>query len=60
MTDRQTFPITITATNGVGSRPSQSFTLTVLGFHISTTSLPNAVAGQAYSQQLQTPAEGRR
>ena len=49
-----TFPITFTATNGVGSPASQSFTLSVLGFHISTTSLPNAIAGVPYSVQLQT------
>ena len=37
---------------------SQSFTLTVLGFHISTTSLPNGVVGVPYSQQLQTLGGG--
>ena len=56
----QSFPITITAANGVTPNATQSFTLTVLGFHISTTSLPNAVAGQAYSQQLQTLGGGDR
>ena len=38
----------------MGSPGTQSFTLTVLGFHISTTTLPDGVAGQAYSQQLST------
>ena len=40
----------------VGSPATQSFTLTVLapGFHISTTSLPNATVGVPYSVQLQT------
>ena len=47
-----TFTITITAANGVTPDATQSFTLTVLGFHITTTSLPDGVAGQAYSQQL--------
>ncbi len=49
-----TFPITFTATNGVGSPATQSFTLSVLGFHISTTSLPNGTVGVPYSVQLQT------
>ncbi|HEV3367309.1 MAG TPA: putative Ig domain-containing protein, partial [Acidimicrobiales bacterium] len=49
-----TFPITFTASNGVGSPATQGFTLTVLGFHVSTSSLPNAVIGSAYSVQLQT------
>ena len=53
-----TFTIMITAANGVSPDDTQSFTLTVLGFHISTTSLPDAVAGQAYSQQLQTLGGG--
>ena len=42
------FPITITAANGVIPNATQSFTLTVLGFHVSTTSLPNATIGQSY------------
>jgi hypothetical protein len=46
------YPITFTATNGVGSPAHQSFTLTVLGFHVTTTSLPNLAEGTAYSQQL--------
>jgi large repetitive protein len=54
------FPITFTATNGVGSPATQSFTLTVTatGFQITTTSLPDAVVGQAYSQQLQVSGAG--
>jgi hypothetical protein len=49
-----TFPVTFTASNGVGSPATQAFTLTVLGFHVSTSSLPDAVIGSAYSVQLQT------
>ena len=41
------YVITITATNGAGTA-TQKFTLTVLGFHISTTSLPNGTAGKGY------------
>ena len=41
------YVITITATNGAG-KATQKFTLTVLGFHISTTSLPNGTAGKGY------------
>ena len=59
-TSTGSFVSTITASNGVGTPATQSFTLTVesAGFHISTTSLPNGVAGQAYSQQLQTIGGG--
>jgi hypothetical protein len=46
------FPITFTATNGSGT-DTQNFTLTVLGFHITTTSLPNATIGASYSATLQ-------
>jgi uncharacterized cupin superfamily protein len=55
-----TYSITIRATNGVSPDASQSFTLTVpaVGFHISTTSLPNATVGKAYSQQLATEGGG--
>jgi len=51
-----TFPITLTATNGIESPATQAFTLTVVagGFHISTTSLPAAVVGTPYGQQLTT------
>jgi hypothetical protein len=53
-----TFAITFTAHNGIGSDAVQHFTLTVLGFHITTTSLPNAVVGTPYSQQLQSTGQG--
>jgi large repetitive protein len=46
-----TFPITFSASNGVGTSPTQSFTLTVSapgGFQITTASLPNGVVGQLY------------
>ena len=46
------FPITFTATNGVGSPATQSFTLTVYSFHVTTTSLPTLTQGTAYSVQL--------
>jgi len=42
-----TFPITFTANNGVGSPATQSFSLTVVGFQITTTSLPS---GSVYSR----------
>ncbi len=42
-----TFPVTITASNGVSPNAAQSFTLTVV-FHVSTTSLPNATVLQPY------------
>ncbi len=48
-----TFPITFTASNGVNPPASQSFTLTVVAMKITTTSLPTAHIGQAYSAQLQ-------
>ena len=47
-----TFPITITATNGVGSPATQSFTLKVVSIKITTTSLGTAKKGTAYSRQL--------
>ncbi len=53
-----TFTIMITAANGVTPDDTQTFTLTVLGFHITTTSLPDGVVGQAYSQQLSTLPAG--
>ena len=49
-----TFPITITASNGVSPNATQGFTLSVVGFHITTSSLPNALVGSAYSRQLAT------
>ena len=47
-----TFPITFTAHNGVGIDATQSFTLKVLGFHITTKTLPNGTRGIAYSTKL--------
>jgi hypothetical protein len=45
-----TFPITFTATNGIGNPATQAFTLTVpAAFEITTTSLPAATIGTAYS-----------
>jgi hypothetical protein len=46
------FPITFTAANGVGTEALQRFTLTVLGLHVTTTSLPTLEPGVAYSTQL--------
>jgi hypothetical protein len=46
------FPITFTATNGVGSPVTQNFTLTVWKLRITTASLPTAVQGKAYSAHL--------
>ncbi len=51
-----TFKLTFTAHNGVGGDSVQEFTLTVLGLHVTTTSLPEATPGVHYSVQLQ--AEG--
>jgi hypothetical protein len=51
-TQRGAFPITFTAHNGVGEDSVQHFTLTVLGLHITTTSLPEAAPGSRYSIQL--------
>jgi hypothetical protein len=48
-----TFDITFTAHNGVGVDSVQHFTLTVLGFHVTTRSLPNAKHGALYSVQLE-------
>jgi hypothetical protein len=52
-TQRGSFPITFTAQNGVGEESVQHFTLTVLGLHVTTTSLPAATPGAQYSAQLQ-------
>jgi hypothetical protein len=52
-----TFPITITASNGVAPAATQDFVL-YTGFQITTSSLPNAVVGTAYSQQLDTVGGG--
>lgn len=47
-----TFEVTFTAHNGVGADSVQQFTLTVLGLHVTTTTLPTATPGVVYSQQL--------
>jgi hypothetical protein len=48
------FPITFTALNGVGAGAEQSFTLTVLGLHITTTSpLPEATLDAHYATRLE-------
>jgi hypothetical protein len=47
-----TFPITFTASNGIGSPATQHFTLSVEGLRITTTSLPALTEGTPYSQQL--------
>ena len=47
------FQITFTAENGIGADSTQQFTLTVLGLHITTSSLPEATPGATYSKQLQ-------
>jgi hypothetical protein len=52
-TEKGSFPITLTAANGVGSNATQSFTLTVLGLHVTTTSLPEATPGVRYTVQLE-------
>ena len=41
------YVVTISATNTAG-KATQKFTLAVLGFHVSTTGLPNGTAGKAY------------
>jgi hypothetical protein len=46
------FAITLTAHNGVGSDSVQHFTLTVLGLHVTTTSVPDATLRLPYSYQL--------
>ena len=47
-----TSSITFTATNGVGAPVTQAFTLTVDSIEITTTSLPDAQVGVAYSATL--------
>ncbi len=47
-----TFPISFSAENGVGQPSTQNFTLTVEGFHVSTSSLPEVTPGTPYSAQL--------
>jgi hypothetical protein len=47
-----TFPITLTADNGIVTEATQTFTLKVLGFQVSTLKLPAGTRGGAYSAQL--------
>lgn len=47
-----TFKITFTAENGIGAESVQKFTLTVLGLHITTASVPEVTPGAHYAQQL--------
>jgi large repetitive protein len=51
-TKKGTFQVLLTASNGVGTNATQIFTLTVVKFGVSTTSLPPATEGVPYSQQL--------
>ena len=46
------FQIAFLANNGVGAQAVQYFTLTVTGYQVTTTSLPDATVGAPYSQQL--------
>jgi hypothetical protein len=48
-----TFQILLTASNGINPNGTQIFTITVVGFGITTTSLPPATEGTPYSAQLQ-------
>jgi hypothetical protein len=50
-----TFPITLTATNGIGNPAVQSFTLKVIApLKITTTTLPTATPGSAYTTTLKS------
>ena len=51
-TERGTFPITLTAHNGVGTAFAQSFTLTVVPLGITTTSLPAGTVKTPYTATL--------
>ncbi len=51
-TKKGTFQILFTATNGISPAGTQVFTLTVVKFAVSTTSLPAVTEGTPYSQQL--------
>ena len=51
-TKKGTFQILFTATNGVAPNGTQIFTLTVVKFALSTTSLPTLTEGTPYGQQL--------
>ena len=47
-----TYPLVFIATNGVGSPVVQSFTLTVPGVDVTTSSVPGATRGAPYTVQL--------
>jgi len=47
-----TYPITITATNGIAPDATQTFTLTVVALGITTSHLPRATIGSTYSGTL--------
>jgi hypothetical protein len=51
-TQTGTYPISFTATNEAGFS-TQSFTLTVVGLHVTSTSLPDATPATRYIQQLE-------
>jgi hypothetical protein len=51
-TQNGTYPVLLTASNGVNPAATQIFTLTVNGLRVTTTSLPTLTKGFAYSQQL--------
>jgi hypothetical protein len=52
-TQTGTFDVTFTASNGVGANSVQHFTLTVLGFHVTTKSLPGVKRDTFYSEQFE-------
>jgi hypothetical protein len=52
-TEAGMFPITFMALNGVSPEAVQSFTLTVLGFHVTTTTLPEVTPDVKYSTKLE-------
>ena len=53
------YVVTISATNTAG-KATQKFTLAVLGFHVSTTGLPNGTAGKAYAEDHPQDPRGSR
>ncbi len=50
--NKGTFQVLLTASNGIGTNATQIFTITVVSFGVTTTSLPPATVGTPYSQQL--------
>jgi hypothetical protein len=55
-TQSGTFPVVLTASNGVSPSATQIFTLTVDGLTVTTTSLTTLTEGTPYSQQLAATA----